>query len=309
MTFKEAKCPECGGALQIPDNLEKVICMYCGSEITAAMAVRAAELQAEEDSADPDKFDDYLRIATDRLPGMLLNTEHAFENFKKDKYPGAFRDFCERNDYVMEAIDKGYQLSKDKTEYLRGISSDFVKKVDENLQQIGRKKAIESKLVDYNFIMATYVTPSLLEYGTSSTAALADEILASWKIQFPKTNLGKAGFEEINNGFRKKLCYITTAVCESFGKPDDCYELTLLRSYRDTYLQNQSEGELLIKQYYDIAPTIVKRINKLPDHKEVYLGIWKAYIEPCIRLIEENKNAKCQEVYTKMVMELKEKYK
>ncbi len=31
-TFIAAECPNCGGALQVPNNLDKVICMYCGKE-------------------------------------------------------------------------------------------------------------------------------------------------------------------------------------------------------------------------------------------------------------------------------------
>ena len=29
-------------------------------------------------------------------------------------------------------------------------------------------------------------------------------------------------------------CYITTATCEEYGKSDNCYELTMFRSFRDT---------------------------------------------------------------------------
>ena len=31
--FVPAQCPSCGGALQVPDNREKVLCMYCGTTI------------------------------------------------------------------------------------------------------------------------------------------------------------------------------------------------------------------------------------------------------------------------------------
>ena len=62
------------------------------------------------------------------------------------------------------------------------------------------------------------------------------EVIGAWKEAFPKSALQATSFEEIEQGFRKKFCYITSAVCETFGKPDDCYELTLLRNYRDTSL-------------------------------------------------------------------------
>jgi len=33
MKFVAAKCPECGGALQIPEDRDKVFCTYCGCQI------------------------------------------------------------------------------------------------------------------------------------------------------------------------------------------------------------------------------------------------------------------------------------
>ena len=62
-------------------------------------------------------------------------------------------------------------------------------------------------------------------------------------------------------------CYITTAICEEFGKPDDCYELTSFRNFRDTWLKQQPGGQNLIAQYYKTAPTIVELINKQPNRR------------------------------------------
>ena len=62
------------------------------------------------------------------------------------------------------------------------------------------------------------------------------------------------------------------------------------------------------QEYYDIAPTIVKRINKRTDRREVYESIWEQYLSPCIKLIEEDKNTECQEIYSQMVRELQKEY-
>jgi hypothetical protein len=47
-------------------------------------------------------------------------------------------------------------------------------------------------------------------------------------------------------------CFITTAVCDFLSEPDDCYELTLFRSFRDNWLSFQPDGKQLVEQYYDI---------------------------------------------------------
>jgi DNA-directed RNA polymerase subunit RPC12/RpoP len=42
MPFKAAKCPNCGGDLQVPDDRDSVKCMYCGSDIIVREAIKAA---------------------------------------------------------------------------------------------------------------------------------------------------------------------------------------------------------------------------------------------------------------------------
>ena len=68
-----------------------------------------------------------------------------------------------------------------------------------------------------------------------------------WLIRYPKKVFQLTTYEEICQGFqRKKLCFITTAVCAQSGKPDDCPELAAFRSFRDSYLQSQPDGPRLI---------------------------------------------------------------
>lgn len=80
-------------------------------------------------------------------------------------------------------------------------------------------------------------------------------------------NLGhpKAGAALYQHEHEADLCFITTAVCDSFGKADDCYELTAFRNFRDKWLVNQADGKNLIAEYYNIAPKIVEKINSLSN--------------------------------------------
>lgn len=103
-------------------------------------------------------------------------------------------------------------------------------------------------------------------------------------------------------------CYITTAVCESFNKPDDCYELSMFRRFRDEYLRNQDEGSELIQEYYSTAPCIVETINLLNNRKEIYEGIWSNYLMPCLKYIENMELERCKDLYIQMVYDLKEMY-
>lgn len=104
---------------------------------------------------------------------------------------------------------------------------------------------------------------------------------------------------------KSSLCFITTAVCNYFSKPDDCYELTTLRKFRDTWLSAQPDGKELVEEYYAIAPGIVGAIDHSPEKDKIYMHIWNDYIEPCIKLIELGANDTCKKLYIDMVVELK----
>lgn len=104
-------------------------------------------------------------------------------------------------------------------------------------------------------------------------------------------------------------CYITTAVCEEFGKPDDCYELTAFRGFRDSWLAKQPDGPELIKRYYDTAPAIVERINRQPNRTEIYRYLNETYLSKCLAYIEAGEYEQCKALYVAMVEHLIEEYR
>jgi hypothetical protein len=115
-------------------------------------------------------------------------------------------------------------------------------------------------------------------------------------------------YEEIAGGFdRKKLCFITTAVCVYQGKPDHCPELMTLRRFRDNWLAKQPDGPTLIRRYYDLAPAIVTAID-LTDPDSAYPSIWSEYLLPCLRMIEKKDLQGCKAHYVHMVETLSQTY-
>ena len=110
-----------------------------------------------------------------------------------------------------------------------------------------------------------------------------------------------------DNGI-KEACFITTAICNSFGKSDDCFELTAFRKFRDTWLVAQPDGKTLIAEYYAIAPRIVENINHLVNAKKIYETIWQKYLAPCLKFIERGDNLSCKQKYIEMVRDLKGRY-
>ena len=124
------------------------------------------------------------------------------------------------------------------------------------------------------------------------------------------TYLQSHSAEEINNKTYGSSggCYITTAVCDSFHKADNCYELTMFRQFRDHYLMECEDGKELIKEYYVTAPQIVDIINQKEDKDQIYLGIWKQYLNPCLGMLETKDYENCKDTYVAMVKALEKKY-
>ena len=250
----------------------------------------------------------YYTVGIEGMPRLLLEIEDPLGNFRKKLYPAAFKNYFEKNMVTFQAIENGYQDVVDKEQFLTNMANALVETADEKVKAQGKKNNQDKLLMDYNLYMAVYVLPAILEFHGQSSKPLTEKLLAGWKERFPKTNIQAATYEHIEHGFHRKFCYITTAVCETFGKPDDCYELTILRNYRDGYLMDQPEGEEIIKEYYDVAPTIVKHINKNPEKSAIYQDVWDKYLHPCIQMIEDNKNEECKELYIQMVRDLQTEY-
>lgn len=310
MNFREGKCPKCQGVLQVPEDRDSILCMYCGEKLDVSDILKQeedtkTEIKTQEKPLD---YEESLQTAMDQLPRLLLELENPLGAFKKDKYEEHFKSLYKENEDTLYCIWKVVSFAENPSEVMNGLATKFVKEAALSVESLPKKSLREQRLMDFNLSLAVYVIPIILEYKNKALDLLADQILEEWKKQFPKTNVGKSDYANIYSGFRKKLCYITTAVCETLGKGDDCYELTLLRHYRDYFLLNQSDGEEVINEYYNIAPTIVKRINKLSNSNEIYKAVWDDYLNPCVKLIEDNKNMECKDVYYKMVRDLQREY-
>jgi hypothetical protein len=103
-------------------------------------------------------------------------------------------------------------------------------------------------------------------------------------------------------------CFISTACVKSKGLPDDCYELTTLRKFRDEYLLKTNNGRKIIKEYYKVAPLIVKNLSKHNDVKTIYDSLYENLIRTSIKYIEMNEMEKAKLNYMYIISNLKEHY-
>lgn len=104
-------------------------------------------------------------------------------------------------------------------------------------------------------------------------------------------------------------CFITTAVCQYFGKADDCHMLRTFRFYRDHWLRMQSDGDAIIREYYTIAPEIVQWIETKDRRDAIYERLLYRYLRPCYSAIQRHRYEQAKLLYVTMVHELLDRKK
>lgn len=301
----QGKCPKCKHELTLPSDKATMLCMYCGQEILVKAAAALIET-VDSNLMDENEYNEEFAEACQLLPAML-EFENAEERFKKETYKEAFGEYYTTRYRTMMKVEKVFTASKKQEQLIEQLTEAVLNSVKENIQALPKNEQTKQQ-THYDFMMAVYVFPAMARYKGPAMDALADSLVEEWGKCFKDSKISKSTFEKVNAGFRDRLCYITTAVCESLSKGDDCYELQTLREYRDGYLLGSAEGSILIQEYYDIAPTIVKHINRKTEAKEIYQNIYEEYLHPCIGKIEQDDLIGCKAIYEEMVHTLKEQY-
>lgn len=233
-------------------------------------------------------------------------TREKSRRFQRKTYRNEIESLQKEYCGLLNDVRQEAECSSEAMEQMAEIIPAYVAEV---LGRITSRRKREMEAIEYNLAMVSFFLPLLGEIPGKAAKELTEKSVEIWNTMMPENKIGHSTVEKIESGFKKGIfCYITSAVCQSLQKPDDCYELMLLREYRDTYLLQTEDGKELIREYYNIAPTIVKRINKESTSEEIYRKIWDAYLMPCIRLIEEGKQDACKTLYTEMVHDLEKKY-
>lgn len=226
--------------------------------------------------------------------------------FRKKHYASDMEEMLEKHSAFLQETIEQCEKSEEMRDFVVSCIPEYALS---RLREISSKRKRELAAFEYNLNMVAYFLPLLGEMESEIKEEFIRDITETWNKQIPDAKIAFSSYENIKKGFRRSVfCYITTAVCRSLGRPDDCYELNTLRDYRDSYLLSTDEGREMVQAYYNIAPTIVKRIDKKAEADEIYENIWKTYLSPCITMIENGENEKCRDLYSSMVRKLEARY-
>jgi hypothetical protein len=107
---------------------------------------------------------------------------------------------------------------------------------------------------------------------------------------------------------RCEECFLTTACVHYIGLADDCFELSVLRAFRDNVLARMPGGGDDIESYYRHAPKIVERIGASADPSSELARLYARYILPSAVAARFGLNGLARGIYTQMMRDLGRRY-
>lgn len=292
----ELICKHCGKTIQVPEELETFSCVFCGEKMRREDFLAPVGTSDEEDR----RF-----VLENLLTTIREHPDYGLKNFTRRMYEQTYKDYKEMCRGVYEAMDRYVLANPDRRQ---ALLEEFTDRFLEDWEAMRKDRKGERRAFSDKMTLALYEIPVIrgLELSVSEdyVALLHEKFVAA----YPKNAFLPGTYAEISAGFRKrKWCFITTAVCEFEGKPDDCAELTAFRGFRDGWLTEHG-GAGLIAEYYEIAPAIVAAIDFCDDRAERYAALRRDYLTPCFEALRRGENAACRDTYVRMVRDLRQTY-
>ena len=111
-----------------------------------------------------------------------------------------------------------------------------------------------------------------------------------------------------SQGHMSSGCYLTTAMCEILGYPDNNYYLNTLRKFRDEVMKKNPNYILMLITYDQIGPMIAYNLSKDKDRLSIAMTLFSRFIVPSCDAIEDEKYTAAISSYLAMTTELAKKY-
>ncbi|MCC5995731.1 MAG: hypothetical protein JJU18_05105 [Oceanicaulis sp.] len=96
-------------------------------------------------------------------------------------------------------------------------------------------------------------------------------------------------------------CYLTTAACGNLGLEGQCWELRMLRRFRDSWLKRQPGGEEQIATYYALSMPVLAALDCHPRRSRLLLWAYLGSILPCAVLHALGFNRTVRALYARLL--------
>ena len=297
MEFRSAKCPSCGGELQVPIEKDVVKCMYCGNDINVGKAI--TETSAANVSS-------LLTLATTAMDGN--NYEEANSYFTKilevdeksieawiGKGVSAVMNATRANQTYGEAakIDIWNELKTAEVYFKKAEQiepdNNSVEDARGQVNEAVVKFLMTVAMAEFNHAMETYniyaddfikaINHSHEKFDKARATYIAALKLKPYDVEIMKSIVTvntKFPGQKFEKDLIKKLiaqikqkepdyvdpskgsCFVATA---TYGNPF-APEVVFLRAWRDNYLNDNIAGKVFVRLYYRYSPPLAKWISK-----------------------------------------------
>ena len=296
-------CKKCGKLIPIPEEISEFSCMYCGRKLTKS------DLLISE-NRDPARAREYFDAAVEKIPACVLEHRDIVSEFTREEYASSFKKYMKSCFRTFDTLNSAAILDPENgSKYVRTAADTLLSELEADWEKQpgwSTKKGRRAIIDGDKMVIALYLVPTVGKLSLSVSDEFNTYLNNIWMEKYPKSPFYIGDYDKISDSYYSRLhCYITTAVCRSEGKPDDCRELELLRSFRDGWLAKTEEGRELINEYYRLAPKIVTCMELTGGD---YGELNRRYIAPCVEDIEAGRNERCRDRYVSMVRELERRY-
>lgn len=301
MNFQPAKCPNCGGQLQLPDDAEKVKCMYCTSDVIVIEAINAYKNEINLDNI----------FALAEAAESSKNYKEAYDYYTKilEFNPTSFKA------WYGKAIAAGWQSTLANlrlAEVISGINKSLEYAPDSEKKSISDRAAKE-----LNELAVTFSGMAIKNFKLCITLSTYNEFISRMKLvisayqqaihlkpddpimheniifsaqQYMLRYDCLGGREKVfptesTYAEAKQIILEAEAQVKKY-KPDyrasipahetggGCYiatavygdydakEVLILRRFRDKVLLNSKIGIIFVKYYYIISPKLARRLQQ-----------------------------------------------
>lgn len=296
MAMIERICEKCGKTIQVPEELETFSCVYCGEKMTAP----AKRLPIGE-SVEADRAFALAHL----IDGVKEHPKYFVKNFKKGMYVDSFYEFKQSVEPTYAAMDRYILANPDRRE---ALLEEFTDRFLAEWETLHNERRGEAAAFSDKMTLALFEVPAVMDMELNAGRDYCELLERKFIAKYPKNEFHVATFDVLAAGFtRKKLCFVTTAICAFEGKPDDCAELTAFRAFRDGWLTDNGDEDL-IAEYYEIAPAIVHAIDYCDDRETRYADLRRDYLTPCYEALARGDMQSCRSRYVEMVRSLSERY-
>lgn len=125
---------------------------------------------------------------------------------------------------------------------------------------------------------------------------------------YSRSNYARENMLDYSKEHTSGGCYLTTAMCNILGYPDDNYYLQTLRTFRDKTMKYNIKYIPLLITYDTVGPLISSMLLQDSARTDIAKTLFSRYIEPSVLAIENNKIETAINTYIAMTDTLAKRY-